>query len=186
VKLEDLDDSFIIDLRYARDDNFFGKAMYPVAVCAIKRETGEKLVKAHGIFKKDGYTIKVWDAYRPLHVQRELYEVFPHNTFVAKPPEIPITSGFKPRHNNGMSVDVTLVDSEGQEIEMPSEFDDFTEKASPTSEEMTPRARENVNYLIEVMESVGFKNHGKEWWHFSDIIEIPSPYLDIPLQEFLK
>lgn len=159
--------------------------MYPVEVCVIKRETGEKLVKAHEIFKESGYTLKIWDAYRPLQVQRDLYEIFPHNTFVAKPPETPITSGFRPRHNNGMCVDVTLVDRQGREIEMPSEFDDFTEKASPTSETMTEEARKNINYLIEIMEGLGFQNHGKEWWHFCDILETPTPYLDVPLQDFI-
>lgn len=184
VLLTDLDDSFIIDLRYATPHNFFGKTIYPVPVCAIRTETGEKLVKAHNIVKEKGYRIKVWDAYRPLYVQRLLYEAYPDNTFVAKPPETPITSGFRPRHNNGMAVDITLVDKDGNEIEMPSEFDDFTEKASPTSENMTPEARKNINYLIEVMTSVGFRIHEQEWWHFVDAIEEPNPYLDIPLEIF--
>src|SRR5690554_949454 len=128
VLLEDLDDTFIIELRYATANNFIGKPVYPVAVCAIRRETGEKLVRAHEIFKERGYRLKVWDAYRPLHVQRRLFEACPIDDFVAKPPDKPITSGFRPRHNNGMAVDVTLVDENGNELEMPSGFDEFSEK----------------------------------------------------------
>lgn len=185
VLLEDLDDSFIIDLRYATEDNFFKKAVYPVSVCAIRLETGEKLVQAHNIVKEKGYRIKVWDAYRPLHVQKTLYNAFPNSPFVAKPPEKPITSGFRPRHNNGMAVDITLVDKHGKELEMPSEFDNFTEKASPTYKYMTKEARKNIDYLMEVMLGLGFRIHDDEWWHFVDGIEEPSPYLDIPLDIFL-
>lgn len=185
VLLTDLDDSFIIDLRYATSDNFFKKCFYPVKICAIRRETGEKLVKANNIFKEKGYTIKVWDAYRPLSIQRAFYEAYPDNYFVAKPPDTPITSGFKPRHNNGMAVDITLVDKDGKELEMPSEFDDFTEKASPTYEHMTIEARKNVDYLIGVMKSLGFRIHEGEWWHFVDGIEEPNPYLDVSLEDFI-
>jgi len=185
VLLTDLDDSFIVDLKYATEDNFVKRAVYPVQVCAIRKETGKKLVLANKIFKEKGYTIKVWDGYRPLHVQRLFYEAYPDPNFVAKPPEKPMTSGFKPSHNNGMSVDITLVDMDGNEIEMPTEFDDFTPMASAKCEEMTDNARKNVDYLIEVMESVGFKNYESEWWHFNDIVEDPSPYLDIPLGAFL-
>lgn len=186
VLLKDLDDSFVIDLKYATEDNFVRKAVYPVSICAIRTETGEKLVRANQIFKKKGYTIKVWDAYRPLHVQRLFYEAYPDPNFVAKPPENPMISGFEPSHNNGMSVDITLVDINGNEIEMPTEFDNFTDKAATNSLEMTENARENVNYLIEVMESVGFKNYEGEWWHFNDVMETPLPYLDIPLQAFIE
>lgn len=186
VLLEDLDPTFIIDLRYAREDNFFEKAVYPVAVCAIRLETGEKLVKAHEIVKKDGYRIKVWDAYRPLNVQKTLYNLFPDSPFVAKPPEKPINSGFRPRHNNGMAVDITLVDKNGKELEMPSGFDDFTERASPTRDDMSKEAKKNINYLMDIMLGLGFRIHSGEWWHFVDGKEEPGPYLDIPLHIFME
>lgn len=185
VLLEDLDPSFIIDLRYATKDNFFKTAVYSVPVCAIKFETGKKLIKAHEKVKEKGYRIKVWDAYRPMNVQETLYEMFPNSPFVAKPPEKPITSGFRPRHNNGMAVDITLVDENGQELEMPSEFDDFTEKACPTRDDMTKEAKKNIDYLMEIMLDLGFRIHSQEWWHFVDGLGEPSPYLDIPLEAFL-
>ena len=143
-------------------------------------------VTVRWIFKEKGYTIKVWDAYRPLNVQRKLFEACPINDFVAKPPDKPITSGFRPRHNNGMAVDITLVDKYGNELEMPSGFDDFSEKARFSSKAMTKEARRNVDYLHEVMLSVGFKAYDAEWWHFVDAIEEPTPYLDIPLEMFLE
>lgn len=186
VLLEDLDSSFIIDLKYATADNFFERALYPIPVCAIRYETGEKLVRAHEIVKKKGYTIKVWDAYRPLNVQKKLYELFPGSPFVAKPPKKPISEDFRPRHNNGMAVDITLVDRDGEELEMPSEFDDFTEKANPRGENMTEEARRNINYLMDVMLGLGFRIHEDEWWHYVDAVQEPSPYLDIPLTAFVR
>lgn len=185
VLLTDLDDSFVIDLKYATKDNFFKECFYPVKVCAIRRETGEKLVKAHQIFKEKGYTLKIWDAYRPLSIQRAFYEAYPGTIFVAKPPDPTVISNLRPRHNNGMAVDITLVDNNGKELEMPSEFDDFSEKASPTYEHMTIEARKNIDYMKEVMISCGFRIHEGEWWHFVDGIEIPNPYLDIPLEDFI-
>jgi len=185
VLLTDLDDSFIVDLRYSTSDNFFKKCFYPVEVCAIRMETGEKLVKAHSIFREKGYTIKVWDAYRPLSIQRAFYEAYPGTIFVAKPPDPSIKTDLRPRHNNGMAVDITLVDKDGKELEMPSGFDDFTEKASPTYAHMSAEARKNIDYLLKVMTSCGFKIHEGEWWHFVDSIEIPNQYLDIPLEEFI-
>lgn len=185
VLLNDLDPTFIIDLKYATEDNFFKRAVYPLPVCAIKLETGEKLIEAHEKVKEKGYRIKVWDAYRPLNVQQTLYDLFPDSPFVAKPPNPPITSGFRPRHNNGMAVDITLVDKDGKELEMPSEFDDFTEKACPTGDCMTVEAKKNINYLMEIMLGLGFRIHEGEWWHFVDGVEDPSPYLDIPLTAFL-
>lgn len=186
VLLKELDPTFIIDLKYATEDNFFKRAVYDVPVCAIRLETGEKLVKAHENVKAQGYRIKVWDGYRPLNVQRILYDLFPDSPFVAKPPEKSITSGFRPRHNNGMAVDITLVDEDGNELEMPSEFDDFTEKACPTGSCMTLKAKRNINYLMDIMLRLGFRIHESEWWHFVDEVEEPSPYLDIPLMSFLR
>lgn len=186
VLLKDLDDSFIIDLRYASGNNFTGKIIYSSPICVIRRETGEKLVKAQEVVREKGYRLKVWDAYRPLHAQRKLFEVCPINDFVAKPPDKPMTSGFRPRHNNGMAVDVTLVDDEGNELEMPSEFDDFSERGRFSNPNMTDQARKNVDYLHEVMTKVGFRTYDTEWWHFVDGVEEPTPYLDIPLEEFIE
>lgn len=84
-----------------------------------------------------------------------------------------------------MAVDVTLVDKNGRELEMPSAFDEFSEKARFSSMNMTEEARKNVDYLHEVMAKVGFKTYDNEWWHFVDGVEEPTPYLDIPLERFL-
>lgn len=186
VLVSDLDDTIVIDLKYATTDNFTGQVIYPVAVAAIKKETGERLVQANRIFQADGYTIKLWDAYRPYSAQRRLWEVFPDPRYVIKPEDQLPTSGFKARHNNGMAVDITLVDRYGNELEMPTAFDEFSEKAAPGYPHVSEEARSNAAYLISVMESAGFKVASTEWWHFNDVTGTPTPYLDIPLEAFLE
>lgn len=186
VLVNDLDESIIIDLKYATADNFTGQVIYPVEVAAIKKETGERLVKAQEIFKQDGYRIKLWDAYRPLSAQHVLWEAYPDPRYVIKPQDPPPSSDFRPRHNNGMAVDITLVDRNGNELEMPTSFDDFSEKAAPDYSDLPDAVRQNRDYLIEVMERVGFRVVSTEWWHFDDVTGTPGPYLDVPLEAFLN
>ena len=184
VLVSDLDDSIILDLKYATADNFTGEQVYPVAVAAINKETGLRFLKAVEIFRRDGYTVKLWDAYRPLSASHQLWASCPDPRYVIKPEDPPPTSGFRPRHNNGMCVDITLVDSNGNELEMPTGFDDFTEKAAPDYPHVSEAARRNRDYLISVMESAGFQVARTEWWHFTDITGTPGPYLDVPLEAF--
>ncbi|MDW7652438.1 MAG: M15 family metallopeptidase [Bacillota bacterium] len=184
VRIADLDETILIDLKYATADNFTGRPLYPVSVGVINKETGERLVQAGEIFRRDGYRIKVWDAYRPYRYQQDLWDAFPDSRYVLNPAKDTMENP-RPRHNNGLAVDITLVDENGHELEMPTGFDDFSTKAWPSSTDMSPQAKKNVTYLIEVMESVGFKTPKTEWWHFNDMLTVPGPYLDIPLEEFL-
>lgn len=185
VRINDLDPTIVIDLRYATADNFTGKVIYPTAVGVINRETGERLRQANEIFRRDGYRIKVWDAYRPYSCQQLLWNAFPDPRYVINPAHDNMIN-LRPRHNNGMSVDITLVDANGNELEMPTGFDDFSERAHPDYPGMTPEARRNMEYLTAVMESVGFEGISTEWWHFNDMVGTPGPHLDIPLEAFLE
>jgi len=183
VRLLDMDEKFVIDIKYATSDNFTGQKVYPVEIAVIHKETALKLIKANNRFREDGYKIKIWDAYRPVHVQQIFWDVYPDPKFVARPPSLDDPNP-RPSHCNGMSVDITLVDENGIELEMPSEFDDFSDRASASYPYMSATARKNVDYLIEIMEEYGFKNYSGEWWHFNDITSTPIKYQDIPLEDF--
>ncbi|MFR5149694.1 MAG: M15 family metallopeptidase [Ruminococcus sp.] len=67
--------------------------------------------------------MKIWDAYRPIRAQKRFWEIMPNDDFIARPPDMTKIKKFRPTHMNGMCVDVTLTDKEGNEIEMPSPFD---------------------------------------------------------------
>ncbi|HET6409643.1 MAG TPA: M15 family metallopeptidase [Chthoniobacteraceae bacterium] len=147
-----------IDVRYATADNFVGKPVYPSAKCFLRREVAERLSKVQVELETLGLGLKVWDGYRPLSVQKEFWKLVPDERYVASPVK-------GSRHNRGAAVDLTLVDREGKELEMPTKYDDFTEEAgayAPCSE----RALENRKVLQRVMTANGFEIFPTEWWHF--------------------
>lgn len=178
VRLLDLDDDFIIDLKYATSDNFTGKKIYSSNECYVDANTAKLLIKAKDIFKKDGYKVKIWDAYRPLSAQARFWEIMPDPDFVAKPPVITANTKFRPTHMNGMCVDVTLTDSLGHELDMPSKFDDFTEAARLDCRSTEPERITRAVYMKDVMESVGFEGYDNEWWHFYDVKSEIQPFSD--------
>lgn len=178
VRLLDLDEEFIVDLRYATDNNFTKEKIYKSSECYIHKNTAKLLIKAKNVFLKDGYRVKVWDAYRPISAQTKFWNVFPDSDFVAKPPEKGCVKEFKTNHMNGLCVDITLTDMAGKEIAMPSEFDDFSSNASLLSHDISEEGRKNAEYMKNVMEDVGFTSYDKEWWHFYDKTIKPVPYMD--------
>ena len=178
VRLKDIDPTFVEDLRYATENNFVKKQIYPeCAVAILRKDVAMKLKKANEIFQKDGYTIKIWDAYRPQSAQYILWDYASDKSFVANPKK-----GSK--HNRGAAVDITLIDESGNEIEMGTEFDNFTEKAAYNYSGHTNIALKNMKYLRNVMEQVGFKGISNEWWHFDDVDWKKYQVLDVGFDEF--
>jgi len=180
VLVEDYSKDFVIEMKYASCDNFVGKTLYPSPTCVLTKGTLDKLIKANNIVKKQGYTIKIWDAYRPLSVQKIMWEATPNKNYVANP----YRSGSK--HNRGAAVDVTLVDKNGKELNMPTEFDNFTEKASPNYKGMTAEQRKNLDILSKAMKASGFRALSHEWWHFEDTDYNNYKIQDVPLSKFDK
>ncbi len=177
VDITTLSDEFEIEMKYASEDNFIGKKIYPIPLCAMQLSTARKLIGANSELLQRGMRIKIWDAYRPLSAQRIMWEVMPVDDFVADPAK----GGSI--HNGGFAVDVTLVDLEGKELEMPTKFDDFSEKASRNSTSMSKAAAVNLSILTDVMKRHGFSAINTEWWHYYDeALEERIP-LDIPLEE---
>lgn len=176
VRLLDLDPEFIIDLRYATTDNFTKSVVYTSAECYIDRHTGKQLIAAKNAAKEKGLRIKVWDAFRPVSAQQKFWDIFPVNGFVAHPPDMATIKEFKNSHMNGQCVDVTLTDADGNELLMPSAFDEFTEKARLDCKETTGQARENAELLRDIMAEAGFTPYSGEWWHFYDHNTAPVRY----------
>ncbi len=179
IRLLDLDSDFIIDLKYATKDNFTGEVVYESKECYIDVNTAGRLVNAKNMAKKDGFRIKVWDAYRPVSAQERFWELLPDNRFVAYPPNVCSMKEFKNSHMNGQCVDVTLTDMGGNDIPMPSGFDDFTPKARLDCPETTGDERKNGEYLRDIMTAACFTPYEGEWWHFYDRKTEPVKYSDI-------
>lgn len=177
VRVLDIDASLVIDLRYTTDDNFTGQRVYPQdAQALLTLDTALKLKKANERFEKDGYRIKIWDGYRPKSVQEIFWNLVPDPRYVADPAK-------GSNHNRGSAVDVTLVDLQGMELEMPTAFDDLSERASRNYLGSSDNARENMAYLTRIMEESGFTSISTEWWHYDDKSR-NYPLLDVDFEVF--
>jgi zinc D-Ala-D-Ala dipeptidase len=179
VNVQAIDDSIVLDMRYATTNNFTGKVIYPANLCILQRETATKLCNANSKLKSMGYKLKIWDAYRPIYVQKLFWEMIHDSRFVADPSDHPS------RHNFGTAVDVTLVDFNNNELIMPSEFDDFSEKAYGTDKNMSSTAKKNLTILISIMKESGFLTIDTEWWHFEDNGFKKFQLVDIDLKCFI-
>jgi D-alanyl-D-alanine dipeptidase len=61
---------------------------------------------------------------------------------------------------------VTLVDRNGKDVPMPTEFDNFTPAAMIEYQGSNPVVRSNLKLLQKAMARAGFYGLRTEWWHF--------------------
>ncbi len=162
-----------VDIRYATPDNFMKETLYPEARCLLRRESAEKVLRVQQKLEKQGLSLKIFDAYRPLSVQKKMWAKFPLEGYVANPAK-------GSNHNRGAAIDVTLVDKNGKELPMPSAYDEFSERAHFDYAGGTDEERRNRQTLREAMQSEGFVGISTEWWHFDDKDAKQYPVLDLP------
>lgn len=156
-----------VDLKYTGTENFTGQKIYDFSTAYLRYGTVAKLAEVQKDLQELGYSLKIWDAFRPVSAQHRLWEVCPDRRYVANP-----NTGFSD-HSRGNTVDVTLVDSTGREVEMPTGFDDFTKKADRDYRDCTRTAADNALILQVLMEKHGFIGYQNEWWHFTDAVTYP-------------
>jgi zinc D-Ala-D-Ala dipeptidase len=165
----------LVDLRYATSDNFLGRAVYPRAVPLLRRSAAGRLARAETYLRARGYRLVIWDAYRPLSVQRAMWRLVPDRRYVAPP-----SRGSK--HNRGAAVDVTLALRDGTRVEMPTRFDDFSHRARRGWSGATAAARKHSELLETAMRHAGFQPYAGEWWHFDAPDWRRYGVLDVPLR----
>jgi D-alanyl-D-alanine dipeptidase len=157
-----LDSTIKLDIRYATSNNFVGQPVYDEARAFLQNDAAIALIKIHQAFKQQGLGLIIFDAYRPWSVTKLFWDITPKTKreFVANPKD-----GSK--HNRGCAVDLSLYDLKtGLEIEMPSAYDDFSEKAHPNYNGGTIEQRKMRDLLKEMMISNDFLGDTNEWWHF--------------------
>lgn len=155
-----------VELRYATENNFTGVKIYDFTEAYLRYGTVKKLAQVQKELKQQGYSLKIWDAYRPFEAQQKLWEVYPDPNYVANP-----ANGMK-KHNLGGTVDITMVAADGTVISMPTEFDDFSLKADRDYYDIEDEeAVKNVMILQNAMENNGFTGYQGEWWDYSDTVE---------------
>ncbi len=179
VDVKEVNPHIIVDMKYATEDNFTKKRLYDSNTCFLKRSTAIKLDAVQKELERINLGLKVWDCYRPLAVQRILWQILPDERYVANPEK-------GSRHNRASSVDVTLVDSQGKELPMPTGFDDFTPKAHHHYQDLPDQVIRNRELLKGLMEKAGFIPLPDEWWHYDDKKWKKFEILDIPFRDLLK
>jgi D-alanyl-D-alanine dipeptidase len=162
VELTSLDRTIRLDIRYAGTRNFLGTPLYSQARAFMQRPAAEALVRVQRSLAAEGYGLLVHDAYRPWYVTRIFWDAMPPelHRYVADPAE-------GSRHNRGCAVDLTLYELRtGREVEMPSLYDEATERAYPTYTGGSAEQRRTRDLLRRHMEAEGFTVYEFEWWHF--------------------
>lgn len=159
--------SVFVDLKYATTDNFTGSVIYDFTAASLRYGTVKKLAAAQETLLQQGYSLKIWDAYRPVRAQFRLWEICPDPVYVANP-----NTGHS-RHSKGNTVDVTLVCADGTEVPMPSGFDDFSALADRDYSDVSAEAARNAEILEQAMAQSGFEGYSGEWWHYSDSTDYP-------------
>ena len=157
----------VVDLRYATEENFTNQRIYDFTDLWLCYGTVKKLMLVQEELRQYGYSLKIWDGFRPVAAQFRLWAVCPDPTYVANP-----NKGFS-SHSRGNTVDITLVNADGTEALMPTGFDDFSKLADRDYSDCSREAADNALFLEQLMIRYGFEAYAGEWWHFSDTQTYP-------------
>lgn len=164
IKITETEFNVKLDLRYATTNNVCNIKLYSAPICYLHKDAAEALQSAIKIAAKKNLRFKIFDGFRPIKVQQFMYEQFPDidgtGGFVSNP-----LTGSTP-HCRGVAVDLTLIDEDGNELEMGSDFDEFTDLAFHNCERISPTAKKNRALLFDIMKEAGWDFYSKEWWHY--------------------
>lgn len=147
-----------IDLRYSSKKNITGEKIYKEGRCMLINIAAEKLFLASKIAKGFNCKLKIFDAYRPQYVQEALWNYSPNPNFLTDPKK-------GSPHTRGVAVDLTLTKND-IELDMGTDFDDFTEKAFHLSKNISFKSKKNRSLLLSIMILAGFDFYQNEWWHY--------------------
>ena len=162
VELTRLEPGIKLEIRYATTNNFLGARFYDEPRAFLQRPAAEAVVRAHRALRQQGYGLLIYDGYRPWYVTKMFWDATPldRRWLVADP-------AMGSRHNRGSAVDLTLYElATGRPVEMPSTYDESTDRAYAEYPGGTTRQRWHRALLRRAMEAEGFGANLREWWHF--------------------
>lgn len=190
VDIQQMDAEILVELKYATEDNFVGENMYGTLRRAyLLPHFARKVVRAQALLRErhPDFSLLIYDAARPISVQRRMRRLVE-----GTPLQIYVADGQRGgRHNYGVAVDLTIVDGQGQPLDMGAGFDHFGPEAWVGNDNdvtlaaykayverlrkqgaITDEAALNRVLLLEIMDSVGLRPYVKEWWHFQETISM--------------
>ena len=152
-----------------------------ISHCYMRESVYNKLYEALNLLP-NGFGFKIFDAWRPFAVQEFLYNEQVNKLInksglsyesaqekAKKFVSCPSKDASKPYvHATGGAIDLTIVNKQQEELNMGTEFDDFSCLAETNSYELSEKqeVKHNRRLLYYVMTSVGFTNYPSEWWHY--------------------
>jgi zinc D-Ala-D-Ala dipeptidase len=181
INVKQLIPSIVLDLRYNSINNFTKIKLYISAnTTYMRKPAANALLQVQKILKQRGLGIKIFDAYRPYTATKLMWELIKDERYVANPKN-------GSNHNRGLAVDLTLINlTTKQEINMGTGFDNFTDTAHHTFNELPEVVLENRKLLKTIMEQFGFKAFDTEWWHYSWPNDANYEVMDINFMEMKK
>lgn len=151
----------LLDIKYAGTDNFTKKKIYPCGRCFVRPEVAEKLLLIQKDLKERyGFGLKLFDCYRPAPAQQRLWDAVPDPDYVTPPAKGSM-------HSKGLAVDLTIVDKNGNDLNMGTPYDFFGREAHHDYEDFAADIQKNRVLIKKVMELHGFNSIRTEWWHYS-------------------
>ncbi len=167
VPIRDYLPDAVILLPYSTADNFTGQVIYDFSQPWLRYGTVKKLMAVQQALASMGMKLMIWDGFRPVSAQFQLWAICPDPTYVSDP-----NVGFS-SHSRGNTVDLTLVYTDGSPVTMPTGFDDFSPLADRDYSDCPPDAAANALLLENLMKQAGFRGYRGEWWHFTDLTDYP-------------
>lgn len=149
----------LVDIRYATADNFTQKPVYAHGHCYLHAEAEVLLRRAVDLARRQGYQIRVFDAFRPSEAQWVLWNHTPDPDFLADPRR-------GSPHSRGAAIDLTLVGPDGIDLDMGTAFDAFTPASHHGSPDISVQAERNRLILMGLMTTAGWDFYRNEWWHY--------------------
>ncbi|MGV6828954.1 MAG: M15 family metallopeptidase [Flavobacteriales bacterium] len=174
LNIEKISNNFSYEIRYATPNNFIGETLYDCAICLLQPKVAEALIEANQYFCNLGYRIKIYDCYRPLDIQKKMWEKVPRPTYVANP----YTKGSI--HNRGAAIDLTLETLDGCFVDMGSDYDFLGSASHIDNYHFSEEILAHRKLLFDGMRKFGFNTIRTEWWHFSYKNNYQYPILNAP------
>lgn len=181
VYLKDIDNSIIVDLKYYSAENFTGQYVegYHSNNAILTKESAVALSNAQDDFNKLGYSLILYDAYRPqtavdffVQWSKKLNDTIYKGIYYPNIKKSELFElgyiAYKSGHSRGSTVDVSLIEmSTNKELDMGTIFDYFGVESHTFFDDISEKQKSNRLILYEIMSNNGFKNYSKEWWHFT-------------------
>lgn len=195
VRLSDVDETIEQDPRYAGSDNFMGRPIrgYDAAEVMLTHEAAEALSRAQQSAQAQGYSLLVFDGYRPQRAVDHFVEwgadLTDNLNKATYYPNVPKAELFergyiaeRSGHSRGSTVDLTLT-RDGSPLDMGTPFDFFDALSHTENPAIAPEATTNRMLLRDIMTEAGFRNYVNEWWHYTLNDEpYPDTYFDLPIK----